>query len=292
MEKRITLLDGAVGTRLWALADENGISREPVWVYNISHPELPAQVCGEYADAGAEILCANTFSVNRLAVEKVPGYTVDEVVRAAVRIARDTTAGSGKKVALDIGPLPEMLEPYGDLEEEDAAACFDEILRSGVEAGADIVFLETFMDAEMLRIAAREAKKYPLPVVCSMSFEKKGRTLMGNTVQDILALLTPLGVDAVGMNCSLGPEQAIPVIREFADQTDLPLFFKPNAGMPVRGQDGITMYDCGPERFAEEVKPALELVSYIGGCCGTDAGYIRRLKEIKTLYDKPLPVIQ
>jgi len=273
------LLDGAQGTRLWALAEERGVAREPVWTYNVTQPAIVAQVCREYAEAGSAIICANTFGANRLAVEKVPGFTVEQTVEAAVAIAKQTLAGTDVRVALDIGPLPEMMDPYGDLEEDEAEAMFDEMVGAGAAAGADCVFFETFFDVEMMRVAVQAAKRYPLPVVCSMSFEKSGRTMMGNSVEDIVATLAPLGVDGVGMNCSLGPEMALPVIREFAEKTDLPLFFKPNAGMPVQRADGTAGYDCTPERFAAEVAPARPLVHWLGGCCGTDAEYIRLLAE-------------
>lgn len=276
----ITLLDGAQGTRLWELAAEAGAAKEPVWKYNLSHPELVARVCREYAEAGSEIVFANTFGANRLAVEKAEGHSVPEVIGAAVRIAKETLSGTGVKTALDIGPLSVMMEPYGDLEEDEAEEIFSEMVAAGVDAGADLVIFETFMDVEMLRVAVQAAKKFPLPVLCSMSFEKSGRTMMGNGVEDIVETLSPLGIDGIGMNCSLGPDLALPVIREFAAHTDLPLILKPNAGMPVAAPDGGTAYDCGPEEFAAQVKPALPLIRYLGGCCGTTPEYIRRLKEL------------
>ena len=226
------------------------------------------------------IISANTFSANRLSLKSFPGYAVDQVVREAVAIAKDAAAPCGAKTALDIGPLPVLLEPFGSLEEDEAAEMFGEILKSGVDAGAELIFFETFIDMEMMLIAAREAKKYGLPVVCSMSFEKRGRTMLGNSVEDILETLSPLGIDGVGMNCSLGPELALPVIREFSENTDLPLFFKPNAGTPAQTPEGETVYDCTPESFAAEISPAAPLVRWLGGCCGTDAAYIRALKSI------------
>lgn len=280
MEHKITLLDGAQGTRLWSLAAEAGAAREPVWKYNLSHPEFVSQVCREYAEAGSEIICANTFGANRLALARESGYTVAQTVAEGVRLAKQALDGTGAQVALDIGPLPVLMEPYGDLEEDEAAEIFGEMLSAGVDAGADCVFFETFLDLEMLRVAAQTARSYPLPVVCSMSFEKSGRTMMGNSVEDILETLTPLGIDGVGMNCSLGPDLALPVIRSFAEHTELPLFFKPNAGMPVQREDGTTVYDCPPEHFAALVQPALPLLRWVGGCCGTDAEYIRRLRTL------------
>ncbi len=276
MNRNILLLDGAQGTRLWELAEKAGVKRESVWKYNIEHPELVAAVCREYAEAGSQIICANTFSANRPSVKRESSYTVADVVRAGVEIAKKTLAGTDVRVALDIGPLPELLEPYGDLEEDEAAEIFDEMLAAGVEAGANLIFFETFMDMEMMRVAAETAKKYALPIVCSLSFEKSGRTMMGNRVEDVVETLAPLGIDAIGLNCSLGPDQAVPVIRAFRACTDLPLFFKPNAGLPLPGQ--LTAGET-PETFAAEVEPVLDIVSYVGGCCGTNPDFIREIAK-------------
>ena len=282
MNKKTILLDGAQGTLLWTLAEAHGAAKAPVWTYNLTHPEFVAEVCREYAAAGSEIICANTFGANRLAVEKEPGYDPAQVIRAGVTLAKEALAGTGARVALDIGPLPVMMEPFGDLEEEDAAEMFREMLSAGVEAGADDIFFETFLDLGMLRTAVETAMEFSLPVLCSMSFEKSGRTMFGNTVEDMIGELEPLGVASVGMNCSLGPDLALPVIREFAEHTSLPLFFKPNAGMPVTGPDGVSRYDCGPEEFARQAAAALETgrIGFLGGCCGTDAEYIRKLREL------------
>ncbi len=282
MNKHITLLDGAQGTLLWQKAEARGIPKASVWTYNLTCPELVAEVCREYAAAGSQIICANTFGANRLTVEKESSASVHAVVTAAVRTAKEALAGTEARVALDIGPLPALMEPYGDLEEEETEELFSEILRAGVEAGADCVFFETFLELEMLVAAVHAAKRTPLPVFCSMSFEASGRTLFGVDVEDMLAELEPLQVAAVGMNCSLGPDLALPVIRDFAERTSLPLFFKPNAGMPVTGPDGVTSYDCTPEEFTRQAAAALETgrIAYLGGCCGTDPEYIRRLKEL------------
>ncbi len=284
VNKKITILDGAQGTRLWQLAAEQGFDREPVWKYNITHPEIVAQVCREYAEAGSEIICANTFGANRLSVEKENGFTVPQVVEAAVGIARDALAGTGVQTALDIGPLSVLMEPYGDLEEDEAEEIFAEMLAAGASAGAELIFFETFLDMEMMRVGVQAAQTLPraIPVVCSMSFEKSGRTMMGNSVEDVAELLAPMGVAGLGMNCSLGPDLSLPMIRRFADCTDLPLFFKPNAGMPSTAPDGTTVYDLGAEQFAAEVAPVLEIpnLRWLGGCCGTDAAYIRQLKAM------------
>ncbi len=277
MKGDITLLDGAIGTRLWTLAEERGIPRDPVWKYNLDHPDLVVQVGREYVEAGSRIICANTFGANGPSVERSSDYQTAEVIRAGVNAARQAVAGTGAKVALDAGPLSEMMEPFGDLTEEEVGEIYTEIFDAGVSAGADLLFLETFMDLEMLKTAARAAKQFDLPVFCSMTFDRGGRTMMGNAVADIAADLEALGADAIGMNCSLGPDLALPIIREFAQCTALPLIFKPNAGLPAAGGSGGAV---DAETFAAQVAPALELVRYVGGCCGSDAGYIRALKAL------------
>ena len=191
MKHDVVLMDGATGTRLWALAEEAGYGRAPVWTYNLTHPELVRTVAEEYVAAGTKLLCANTFAANGAEVARVEGMAVREVIAAGVKIAKEVAAKApGVRVALDIGPLSTALElkeyacaplsamlvPLGPAQPEQARALFAEMLAAGADAGADCVFLETFTSLEMLCIAAREAKRYPLPLLCSMSFDKSGRT--------------------------------------------------------------------------------------------------------------------
>ena len=265
MEHKITLMDGATGTRLWALAEAAGHGRAPVWTYNLTHPELVRRVAEEYIAAGTKLLCANTFAANGAEVARVPGMTVTEVVAAGVRIAKEAAeTADGVRVALDVGPLSSMLVPFGDTKPERARALFAEMLAAGVDAGADCIFLETFTSVAMLRIAAEEALRFGPDVLCSMSFDRSGRTMMGDSIADIVEALEPLGVAALGINCSFGPASAVPVIRDYAARTRLPLIVKPNA-------------DCGAEEFAETLSPLLPLVAYAGACCGSDPDYIRAL---------------
>ncbi|MBE6725939.1 MAG: hypothetical protein E7576_12265 [Ruminococcaceae bacterium] len=277
MKQNITLLDGAIGTTLWDKAAAHGWKKDPVWTYNTEHPEIVAQIAAEYADAGSQILFANTFGANGPAVKKSSKRSVSEIVSEGVRIAKDAVRDRGIRIALDAGPLSELMEPYGDLEEDEVAEIYREMFEAGVGAGAELIVLETFIDLGMLRVAAEEAKKYGVPVLCSLSFERLGKTMMGNSPEDMIEELEPLGVDAVGMNCSLGPDLAVPVIRKFAGKTDIPLFFKPNAGIPVLAADGSVSTAYSAKAFADEVAPALEFVDYIGGCCGTAPSYIREL---------------
>ena len=206
-------------------------------------------------------------------------YSVSEVVRTGVRLAREAAEGTGVKVALSAGPLSVLLEPYGDLTEEECAVIYEEQIGAGMEEKPDLIMLQTFMDAEMMRIAATVAKRYGVPVFCTMTFTKVGKTMMGNSTDDILEALAPLNVDAVGINCSLGPELACPIIRELADKTDIPIVFKPNAGVPILAADGTESIAFTPEDFVREIRPALPYVDYVGGCCGCNASFVEALRK-------------
>ena len=280
MNRKITLLDGAVGTSLWHIAEANGVEKVPVWRYNIEHPEFVEELTRNYLDAGSRIILTNTFGANEPVVKRSSDYTVEEVITAGVRIARKVLDGTEAKVCLSLGPLTQILEPYGDLEEEECAAIYRQMLDAGMSVGCDMIMVRTFMDLEMMKIAAAEAKKYGVPVYCTMTFEKNGKTMFGNSVQDTIDALTPLGIDGIGMNCSLGPDLALPVIREFAEKTDLPIVFKPNAGKPIMSDDGTTSTEYSAQQFAQDIRPALEFVDYIGGCCGSDPDYIREIRKM------------
>ncbi len=280
MKRKITLLDGAVGTTLWAIAEAHGAKKEPVWKYNIEHPEFVRELTEKYLEAGSEIILANTFGANGPAVKYSSPYSVKEVITAGVNIAKDVLKGSDAKLCMGVGPLTQILEPYGDLEEDECFSIYEEMIGTGVEAGCDMIMVQTFMDLAMMRIAATVAKRYGVPVFCTMTFEKSGKTMFGNSVQDTIDTLVPLGIDAVGLNCSLGPDLALPIIKEFAEKTTLPIVFKPNAGKPILSADGSSSAAYTAEQFAKDVAPALEYVSYIGGCCGADATYVKELKKL------------
>ena len=281
MKKSITLLDGAIGTSLWEIAARNGADKVPVWRYNTEHPEFVTELTRDYIAAGAEIVLTNTFGANAPAVRMAhPQADPEQIVRAGVRLAKQAAAGSGARVALAAGPLSALMEPWGDLTQSEVAGIYEQMLGAGMDEGADCILLQTFMDLEMMRVAATVARQYPVPVFCAMTYEKVGKTIMGNSVQDTIDVLTPLQIDAIGMNCSLGPEASLPVLREFAAHTDLPLLYKPNAGKPVLAADGSSAAACDAQTFAQQVQPALEYVSYVGGCCGSNVSYIRELKKL------------
>ena len=271
LKNGVTLLDGAIGTSLWEKTD----NKVAVWRYNLDNPRIVCELCQEYVEAGSEIILSNTFGANRIAL-KGTDYNVHDVVSAGVKLAKEAVDGKAK-VALSIGPLPVLLEPYGDLSEQEAYEIFDEQISAGAEEKPDIITIETFMDIEMMKIAVRAASRQGLPIFCMMTFGEVGRTIMGNSVKDVVDGLSGLPVSAVGLNCSLGPEAALPVIQEFSKYTDLPLIFKPNAGKPVF-KDGITQTNYDISEFVKDSLPALHYgVKYIGGCCGSSPKYIKAL---------------
>lgn len=284
--RKITLLDGATGTSLWAKSDD----RNPVWTYNITRPDIVRRLQEEFIETGAKIICSNSFGANRPAVEASSRMDVLDIVAKSVRLSHEaldnmkSKAPDGRyddvKIALDFGPLSSMLEPWGDLSRESCRAIYAEVFKAGMEEGADMIFLMTFMDLDMLVIAAEEAVKYGVPVFATMSFTEFGKTIMGNSPSDMVAALEPLGAAAVGVNCSLGPDKALPILKEFAGATSLPLIFKPNAGIPIMSSDGQTANPCTPESFAEAFIPALEYATYVGGCCGTSPEYLAAIKKV------------
>ena len=269
----IVLLDGAVGTSLWEKTDDRG----PVWRYNIEKPEIVRELAAEYADAGAQIVLANTFGANRCALKRTD-YTVRQVVSAGVRLAKEAV-GNRALVALSAGPLPVLLEPYGDLTEEEAFELFDEQISAGIDEKPDAIMLQTFMDADMMHIAAQAAMKHGLPIFSMMTFTEVGKTIMGHSVERFVDTMKDIPLAAIGVNCSLGPEKAVPIIASFRQYTDLPLAFKPNAGKPIL-VDGEEKVQYDVDTFVKDCLPALEHdVKYIGGCCGSNPGYIRAMKK-------------
>ena len=240
---------------------------------NIENPEMIAAVHRAYIDAGSQVVYANTFGANRRKLSKT-SYSVAEVVSAGVKLAKKE-AKEKAFVALDIGPLGELLEPLGTLTFEEAYDQFAEMMVAGATAGADLVVIETMTDLYEAKAALLAAKEHTdLPVVVTMSFDASGRTFTGCTVAAMAHALEGLGADAIGINCSLGPVELLPLLRELRRNTLLPVVAKPNAGLPDP-TDGH--YDLSPTDFASSMALILrEGADIVGGCCGTNPDYIGR----------------
>ena len=265
MSHAITLLDGAVGTNLWAMAAERGIPKVPVWQYSVTHPALVSDLAVRYVNAGSKIILANTFCANGPAVSKCPDFRADEVVSAGVRLAK-AAAGDRAQVALSVGPLETV--PADKADRLAAAAAYDEQIGAGVDAGADYIFLQTFWERELLALALERAAEFDLPLLCAMTFGPDGRTYDGSTAAEFAAMAAPYHPAAIGLNCSCGAAAAVPVMAELRRCTDLPLLCKPN--MPPNHT---------PADFVSALAPALESLRYVGGCCGTTPEDIAALRE-------------
>ena len=272
--KNLILWDGAMGTVLQQRGLPPGGKPE---LLNFTDPSLLRGIFQEYIQAGAQILCANTFGANALKLAGT-GYTVEQVVSAAVSIAKEAAAGTGVKISLDLGPLGELLEPLGTLSFERAYDLFREVALAGERAGADLVSIETMTDLYEAKAALLAVKENTsLPVFVTMSFEQNGRTFTGCTIPSMARTLEGLGADAIGLNCSLGPDLLAPLLEELCKHTRLPVIAKPNAGLP---DPATGAYGMGPEEFVQALLPCLEAgVTIFGGCCGTSPEYIRALAE-------------
>ena len=274
--RRFVFLDGGMGTQLQARGLQPGQKPE---LAALEMPEVLTAIHTDYANAGADILLANTFGANAKKLTGC-GHTVEEVVSASIACARKAAETTGACVALDIGPLGELLVPAGTLAFEDAYNEFAQVIRAGAAAGADLVFLETMTDLYELKAAILAARENcDLPVFTSMSFESRGRTFTGCTVESYAVTAAGLGADAVGINCSLGPKEILPFAQRLCRvvPAGMPVFVKPNAGLP--NLDGS--YDITPAEFAAEMAAYLPTgISMLGGCCGSEPESIRLLKEL------------
>lgn len=267
------LLDGAMGTMLQRRGMKPGAQPE---LLNLSDPALIAAVHRDYLKAGSRVVYSNTFGANARKLRK-SGKRVREIISAGIGIAKREASAYAAAVALDIGPLGELLEPMGTLSFEDAYALFREMAVAGAESGADLAVIETMTDLYEAKAALLAVKENTtLPVFVTMSFDETGRTFTGCTVASMARTLEGLGADAIGLNCSTGPDRMSPLLRELSENTRLPVIAKPNAGLPdpVTGQ-----YDMEPDTFAAALADCLDYVSIVGGCCGTSPEYIRRLRE-------------
>ena len=288
MQSSLLRLDGGLGTLLQAKGLQPG-ERTEQW--NLSHPDVIREIHEAYYRAGSDVVSTNTFGVNGL------HYTeseIDSLVTAAVRIAREAAANVKKEtptwVALDIGACGKMLKPFGDLPFEDAVAAFAPVVRAGVKAGVDLIFIETMNDAYETKAALLAAKENSdLPVFVSNAYSDNGRLMTGASPAAMVALLEGMGADAIGVNCSMGPEELVPVVEQYLRYASVPVIVKPNAGLP-KIVDGKTVFTVLPDAFASVMRQMVQNgARVVGGCCGTTPEHIAALTAA-TADIKPLPL--
>lgn len=271
----ILFFDGAMGTEL----QKNGLKKgELPENLNIHSPEIVARVHKSYLDAGCNIISTNTFGANSLKFDNV-----NEIITKAVENTKNSIAESGKEafVALDMGPLGKLLKPYGDLEFETAYDLYKEQVISGANAGADLILIETMGDLYEIKSAVLAAKENTdLPVLVSMIFDEKGILLTGADIKTAVITLEGLGVDGIGMNCGLGPDQMLELLKEMQKYSSTPIFVQPNAGLPV-SINGVTTYNVTPEEFAQKQLEILKNgACALGGCCGTTPDHIKAMIDL------------
>ena len=272
--KEILIFDGGLGTML----QEKGLSLgELPESYNILKADLIQEIHKMYLEAGADLITTNTFGANGLKFNNV-----DEIISAAVNNAKAAINNSGKSayVALDIGPLGKLLKPYGDLEFDKAYELFAQQVVSGANTGADIILIETMGDLYEAKCAVLAAKENSeLPILVSMIFDEKGKTLTGADAKTVIYTLESLGVDGIGMNCGLGPNQMAQIAKDFEKYASLPYFIQPNAGLPI-SVNGVTTYNITADHFTDVQRDnVLAGASAVGGCCGTNPDFIRLLAD-------------
>lgn len=282
-------LDGGMGTLLQSRGLAPGELPER---WNMEHPEEIVRIHKMYFDAGSNVVNSNTFGANSL---KFDDDELEKIIKSALENARQAAEKSENKgekyVALDIGPTGRLLKPYGDFDFEEAVAVFAKTVRFGVKYGADLIFIETMNDSYETKAAVLAAKENSdLPIFASNAYGEDGKLMTGASPDAMVAMLEGLGVDALGVNCSLGPKQLEGVIDEILKYSSTPVILKPNAGLPV--SDGErTYYDVDAESFAECVAAmAKKGVGIIGGCCGTTPEYIKKTVEAtKDVEFVPMP---
>ncbi len=285
LDTHLLFLDGGMGTLLQGSGLSAGELPER---WNLSHPDVIRGIHCDYFRAGSHVVGTNTFGANLL---KFSPEDLEEIVHAAVQNARaaadDEKNDAPRWVALDIGPLGRMLRPYGDLDFEDAVECFAATVRLGVKYGVDLIMIETMTDLYELRAAVLAAKENAkLPVFASCAFGEDGRLMTGADPLTVLTVLESLGVDAVGVNCSRGPREMRPVVEAYLKYATVPVFFKPNAGLP-QVVNGETVYDVSKEEFAKEIAELIPMgLCAAGGCCGTTPEYLAQLTSVCKLLPK------
>ncbi len=278
LKDKPVVTDGSWGVQI----QRRGLARgECPDSWNLSKPELVEEVARQYVDAGSQVILTNTFGANAYVLGRYDlGGKVEEINRAGVELSKKA-AGDRAKVFASIGPTGKMLVT-GEVTEAELGEAFSVQAKAIAAAGADAIVVETMMDINEARLAIEAALDTALPVVGCMVFDagkEKDRTMMGNTPEEMAAEFTKLGVSAVGTNCGQGIEGFIPLCRRIREATDLPVWIKPNAGLPET-VDGEVVYTTTAGEFGESVPVLAEAgASFIGGCCGTDEAFIREIRK-------------
>lgn len=278
LTENILLLDGATGSNLMASGMPRGICTE-TWV--IEHKEIFQELQRAYIAAGSQVIYAPTFGGNRINLAK-HGLTdrIEEINRTLVGYSREL-AGDGVYVAGDITTSGSFITADGDYTYDDAFKMYQEQVKILADAGIDLIAAETMINIEEILAAVDAANSVcDLPIMCTMTVEADGSIFSGGNAIEAAVSLEAAGADAVGINCSVGPDQLVSVVRSIKENVSIPVIAKPNAGMPTIDDKGNAVYSMNPEDFASYMKILIENgASVVGGCCGTTPAFIRALHD-------------
>lgn len=279
LAEKVTLLDGATGSNLFVMGMPRGICSEE-WI--LDHPDVLVELQKAYVEAGSQILCAPTFGANRFNLSSHGlGAQVEEMNHELVKISKKAVDGKAY-VAGDVTAIVKMIGMSPEATYEKAMERYKEQMRYLVDAGVDVILMETMTSMDEAMAALEAAQQVcDLPVLCSMTIDADGSIYAGGHIFEAAETLQEMGADAVGINCSVGPEQLVSIVEGLNQRLHIPMIVKPNAGMPKISDTGEASYDMTPERFGRSMKVLLEKgAKIVGGCCGTTPDYIRELKKI------------
>ena len=283
LTKNILLLDGATGSNLMAAGMPRGVCTE-TWV--LQHREVLQQLQKSYINAGSRVIYAPTFGANRINLKMHHlEDKIKEINYELVALAKESANGQAF-VAGDITTTGKMMTPAGDLTYEEAFEVYEEQISFLRDAGVDMIIAETMINIEETLAAVDAASQVcELPVLCTMTVESDGSIFSGGNAVEAALALESAGASAVGINCSVGPDQLVSVVRNIKEAVSVPVIAKPNAGMPLIDEQGNAVYNMDPTEFAQHMKVLVENgASIIGGCCGTTPEYIRAVAEELGIY--------
>ena len=279
LAEKAILLDGATGSNLFVMGMPRGICSEE-WI--LDHPDVLVELQKAYVEAGSQILCAPTFGANRFNLSSHGlGAQVEEMNHELVKISKKAVDGKAY-VAGDVTAIVKMIGMSPEATYEKAMERYKEQMRYLVDAGVDVILMETMTSMDEAMAALEAAQQVcDLPVLCSMTIDADGSIYAGGHIFEAAETLQEMGADAVGINCSVGTEQLVSIVEGLNQRLHIPMIVKPNAGMPKISDTGEASYDMTPERFGRSMKVLLEKgAKIVGGCCGTTPDYIRELKKI------------
>lgn len=277
--KGVVLLDGATGSNLRKAGMPVGISSEQ-WV--LEHPQVLKDLQRAYVDAGSQIVYAPTFAANRISMRNFNLQDrIVELNTQLVKISKDAV-GNRALVAGDLTTTGQLMEPRGPLTYEELYQAYQEQIRALADAGADLLVAETMLSVDETVVALDAAQSVcDLPMMCSLTLEADGSAMYGGNAVEAVMTLQEMGAAAVGLNCSVGPDQLESVVTNMKKVAQVPIIAKPNAGMPVIDEKGEAHYSMDAETFAEYTRKLVAAgAGLVGGCCGTTPEYIKQLKKI------------